>query len=91
MGANPFDILDAKLTKLELLLTDLISKENKNDGESESIGFVPVNEIISKGFFSKPTFYSHVREGRIKLYKLGHKSFVHKKEFERAFREVKLI
>lgn len=90
MGANPFDILDAKLSKLELLLTDLLNKENKNNSESESIGFVPVNEIISKGFFSKPTFYLHVREGRIKLYKLGNKSFVHKKEFESAFRHVNL-
>ena len=87
---NPFLILERKLNKIESLLTE---SKSPNGGESTSFSddFIPIADICGKGkYMSKPTFYSHVKKGSIKLYKLGSKSFVKKEEFFSMFHKIEL-
>lgn len=51
---------------------------------------IPVQEIFSKKMLSKPTFYAHVKSGKITLYKLGGRSYVDLNEFNESFKKVKI-
>jgi|GEM_PF-6613224 len=53
------------------------------------LDFIPVKEITAR-YFTKPTFYKHVRSGLIKLYKVGGRSFVKSSEFHAAFQPVEI-
>jgi len=58
--------------------------------ENSDFRFMPILELFAKRIISKPTFYAHVRSGKITMYKLGDRSFVDKKEFEASFEKVSM-
>jgi len=50
---------------------------------------LPIKEIIGKGkLMSAPTFYKHVKSGKITLLKLGGRSYVKQEDFYKVFKEI---
>lgn len=80
---------------LDRAIERVIELNNSNKSESvleqsPTFGKIPVQEIFSKKLLSKPTFYSHVKSGKITLYKLGGRSYVDANEFNDSFKKVKI-
>ncbi len=84
---NPFHELEKRLERIEALIIANNQKEvASNLVTSDDNEVMSITEICGKGkLMSRPTFYKHVKSGRITLYKLGNRSFVSKKEFYKAF------
>lgn len=55
-----------------------------------SLRFIPILDLFKNKIFSRPTFYEHVKSGKITMYKLGGRSFVDKEEFESNFQKVEI-
>jgi hypothetical protein len=90
MNYNPFDQIFAELNfiKTFLQLSQKAAKEEPQLLSEPHINKIPIKEIFLKKMMSKGTFYSHVRSGKITLYKLGNRSYVDRVEFEQAFKKV---
>jgi hypothetical protein len=90
---NPFEVFDKRLSNIESILIDIKvnqATKGKPSETSPTFGKIPVLEIFAQKMLSKPTFYSHVKSGKITLYKMGGRSYVDAVEFNNAFRKVKI-
>ncbi|PZF73935.1 hypothetical protein [Taibaiella soli] len=86
---NPFESLEHKLARIETLLESrFIEKTEKKDAIDHTL-FMPVQDVYPR-YCSRQTFYNHVKNGMIKLYKFGNRSFVKRDEFFATFKEVKV-
>lgn len=55
-----------------------------------SLRFIPIIDLFKNRILSRPTFYEHVKSGKVTMYKLGGRSFVDKEEFEKSFLKVEV-
>lgn len=85
---NPFDEITSRIEEVKKMIESL---PKQTAVEKDLFPFMAVQELYDKKICSASTLYAHVRAGHVKLYKLGNKSFVHRKEFESAFREVRIM
>ena len=85
---NPFDGIYTELSEIKSLLLVQANSKRAEPEIKPDFDKIPIQEIFKKKYLSKPTFYDHVRSGRIKLYKLGSRSFVDRNEFNAAFEKV---
>lgn len=93
---NPFESINLRLSNIENLLLDI--KHNPKhtpeitvkDVSENRTRYMTLTEIFKHKLISKPTFYKHLREGKITMYKLGGRSYVDKTEFESAFTKVEI-
>lgn len=77
------------ITELKAAVSLLVSQNGSANSVCDLNEYIPIKEIIDK-YCSKPTFYKHVHDGLIKLYKFGRLSFVKRSEFEQAFHKISL-
>ena len=90
---NPFEDLNQRLTTIESHLNDLkVSsfKDSTTQTLPPTFNKIPVKDIFLSKLLSKPTLYAHVKAGTLTLYKLGGRSYVDAKEFDNAFKKVKI-
>lgn len=75
---NPFEEIQTELKEIKAVLkkqVDLLSRPKEY-----SDVYIPVSTIVEK-YISHTTFYKQVKEGNIKIYKLGRRTFVKADEF----------
>ena len=88
---NPFEAITTEIREVKELLTTLTDRAAPEpQPEKDLLRFIPIQDIFKRKICSKPTFYSHLKNGEFKLYKFGHKSFVDRLEFEKAFHGVSI-
>ena len=89
--SNPFDELTQRLIRIESLLSEFKTSQTKIEKPTNTgaaFSKIPIQEIFKQKLLSKPTFYKHVKEGSIQLYKLGGRSYVDLADFEKVFHKV---
>ncbi len=87
---NPFEIILAEIKKLDDKLSQLqLSLKNPDTDPKHDLVFIPVTKIIDT-YLSRSSFYMHVKQGTIRIYKLGDKTFVKADEFFTSFIPVEL-
>ena len=92
METNPFKIIEKKIDGLKNCILEYSQQQSvppKLESD-QTFKYIPINDIFKSKLMSKPTFYNHVKTGRITLYKFGNKSFVDKSEFENSFSKVQI-
>jgi hypothetical protein len=92
---NKLVLTSMPIEDLRAMIEDAVNCSIRSNPKSQSKEdfdeYLPIKDICGKGkYMSKPTFYSHVKKGTVKLYKLGSKSFVKKDEFFSMFHKIEL-
>ena len=81
--------MEVRLDRVETLLRELKLIIYKSTNQKDQK--LPIKDIIGKGgLMSAPTFYKHVKSGRITLLKLGGRSYVDREAFNNAFKVIDL-
>jgi hypothetical protein len=81
--------VEARLDRLEILLKEVRQMAIKSTLESDGQKIVQIKDIIGKnGLMSAPTFYKHVKSGKITLLKLGGRSYVKQEDFYNVFKAI---
>jgi excisionase family DNA binding protein len=84
--SNPFESLEARLSKIEALLFEIKNKEVKTESKLFS-----VSQLAKFAGVSELSIRNWIIEGKIEAKRIGRRIFIDQKQFDEGLQEVKSL